>query len=675
MSRRVFLLFAFLYLITRSALAQFLSQDTIFISDTIVSLSDITVTAQKNVIKKADKIIYKVNEKDFIHHTKADNVLKRIPNVAVTSSGIMIDNYKNAVIYIDGIESNEEELKHINVEDIESVEVINNPSAIYGSELTGGVINVIRKKKEERFFMGELEGSKSVRLNRYSFSPSFSFKTHKITTKAFYSFTKNNQNIHTLTERFQKDSMYSQDNRQKVRGWQSYASLSMRVDFNPSNQLFLSGSAMYYKFDHQYNGELRTDVGATPLDYANREWLGKYSANLLYRHLFSGNALLDIKAKYFDYSTEYRSQMDKYSKIREGTGEILYQKRAINLWENPLDLTFGYKSIYREYYTGKNKKWLSSQAVNLFNASANYSLGNVSGYASLSYDYMHQKLGGAAIDKHSFLPVVSILYNNPRLVDLSANYSRKITRPSIDYLNPEAETFSPLYIRVGNTGLDTQLNNELSFRVSKNLPKQHNLSLNAYYIFNNKVIGEVIRESGNNTIYSYDNIGKMRVGGFSMGWFAPLPYEIYLNAQVGPSYREYSSPGSQSLVRENGGWSFMTYLIIGAKIKDFLSVNLDYSHNSRVYQLVSTTKMRPMVNLNIETNLLKDKLKIALYCMDLGGWFTTSHSVIHGDSFEQYVVNENKMMNFSVSVRYLFGKKFKDSFGGRTIDNSDIITK
>ena len=84
MSRRVFLLFAFLYLITRSALAQFLSQDTIFISDTIVSLSDITVTAQKNVIKKADKIIYKVNEKDFIHHTKADNVLKRIPNVAVT---------------------------------------------------------------------------------------------------------------------------------------------------------------------------------------------------------------------------------------------------------------------------------------------------------------------------------------------------------------------------------------------------------------------------------------------------------------------------------------------------------------------------------------------------------------------------------------------------------------
>lgn len=675
MIRKIVLISALFCLITGSAVAQFLSQDTIFVSDTVVSLSEITVTAQKSVIKKADKIIYKVNEKDFIRHTKADDILKRIPNVAVTSSSILIDNYKNAAIYIDGIESNNEELKRINVEDIESVEVINNPSAIYGSELTGGVINVIKKKKDERFFMGELEGTKSVRLNGYSFSPNLSFKTRKITTNAFYSFTKNNQDIHTLTDQFRKDSVYSQDNHQKVRGWQSYGALSTRIDFNPSNWLLFSGSATHYKFDHQYNGVLRTDAGVSPLDYTNREWVGKYSANLLYRHLFSLYAILDVKARYFDYSTEYKSQIDKRSKIREGSGEILYQKRAIDLWENPLDLTFGYKNIYRKYFTGKNQEWLSSQAVNLFSVSASYSLGKVSGYASFSYDYMRQKLGGTMIDKHSFLPVVSILYTNPRFVDLSANYSRKITRPSIDYLNPEIETFSPLYVRVGNTELDTQLNNELSFRISKNLPRQHNLSLNTYYIFNNKVIGEVIRESGNNTIYSYDNIGKMRVGGFSLGWFASLPYEIYLNTQVGPSYREYSSPGSRSLIRKNGGWSFMTYLNIGAKIKNFLSVGLNFTHNSKVYQLVSTTKMRPMVNLDIETNLLKDKLKIGFYCMDLGGWFTTSRSVIHGDSFEQYAVTRNKMMNFTFSVRYLFGKKFNNRSAGSVIDNSDIITK
>lgn len=119
----------------------------------------------------------------------------------------------------------------------------------------------------------------------------------------------------------------------------------------------------------------------------------------------------------------------------------------------------------------------------------------------------------------------------------------------------------------------------------------------------------------------------------------------------------------------------MSYLGVGTTIKDFLTIDLDYSHSSRLYQLVGTMKMRPMVNLNVEASLLKDKLKLSLYCMDLGGWYAKSRSLIHGNSFEQYAVTENKMMNFTFSVRYLFGKKFNNRSAGSVIDNSDIITK
>ena len=95
------------------AFAQFLSGDTIFVSDSIVSLSGVTVTARKDVIRKADKVIYKVDPGDFIKHSRAENILRRIPNVAVTPSGILLDNRKNAVVYIDGIESTPEELKRL----------------------------------------------------------------------------------------------------------------------------------------------------------------------------------------------------------------------------------------------------------------------------------------------------------------------------------------------------------------------------------------------------------------------------------------------------------------------------------------------------------------------------------------------------------------------------------
>ncbi|WP_147442514.1 outer membrane beta-barrel protein [Parabacteroides distasonis] len=456
-----------------------------------------------------------------------------------------------------------------------------------------------------------------------------------------------------------------------------FSSLLTFIDFDDANWLYLSGSATHYKFDHHYNGMLRTDDRVTPLSYDNIERLGKYRGNLLYRHSFSKTSLLDVKARYFDYSSDYKSEIDSRSKMREGSGEILYQRRAIDLWENPLDLTFDYKGIYRKNFTGKEREWLSTQWIHAVNASASYGVGNLSGYLSLSYDYMHQKLeGGTSIDRHSVLPVASLLYKNPTLFDLSANYSRKITRPSIDYLNPEAYVFSPLYIRTGNPGLDTQVNNEVSLRVSRSLPHQHTLSLNGYHLFNNKVIGEVICEEGDRTFYSYDNIGKMCVSGVSLSWFASLPKSFYLNVMLGPSHHKYAAPSGTALVRENGGWSFMSYLGVGTTIKDFLTIDLDYSHNSRMYQLVSTVKMRPMVNLNVEASLLKDKLKLGLYCMDLGGCSTTTRSSVCGESFEQDAVTRNKVMNFTFSVRYLFGKKFSNNGStGSVIDNSDIITK
>ena len=79
---------------------------------------------------------------------------------------------------------------------------------------------------------------------------------------------------------------------------------------------------------------------------------------------------------------------------------------------------------------------------------------------------------------------------------------------------------------------------------------------------------------------------------------------------------------------------------------------------------------------NYFNQLLKDKLKLGLYCMDLGGWSTTTRSSVCGESFEQDAVTRNKVMNFTFSVRYLFGKKFSNNGStGSVIDNSDIITK
>ena len=314
--------------------AQFLQGDTIVVNDTIVALDNITVTAQKNVIQKVDKIVYRINEKDFLRHAKADNALRRLPDVSVSASGILIDSYKHAAIYIDGLPSDEETLKRIDIDEIERIEVIKNPSAIYGSELTGGVINVVKRKKKERFIKAEITGRGAAMRGIYGFTPSLAFKTGILTLNTYYSFTKNNQDVSTRTERWTSSTFERQDIQDQIRGWQGFGRLNARLDFRETDYLILSATSMNYRFDHRYDGTLTTGETTAPVDDKALEQLGKYTANLLYRHDFDRATNLEVKGRYFDYDNHYRSLTDNHSRIREASGEILFQKQEIDLWGN-----------------------------------------------------------------------------------------------------------------------------------------------------------------------------------------------------------------------------------------------------------------------------------------------------------------------------------------------------
>ena len=281
-------------------LAQFLQQDTIFVSDTTVALSDITVTAQRNIIKQADKIIYKVDPSAFVAQTRAENVLKQIPSLSVNGADIRIDNYKAAKVYIDGMPAGTDEMNHLNVEDIASIEVIENPSAIYGSEFTGGVVNIIRKQRKERFYMGEIEGYASARLGLFGVNPSLSFKAGPLTVNSYYSFMKNNQDIHSVIERDYLTEKELQENDRETRGGQHYAFVRSRLDFNDKDKLVASLDFDRVRFRHANQGRLSKGDQAEPISYESREHITKYDANLSYSHQFSRTSRFDAKGRYFN---------------------------------------------------------------------------------------------------------------------------------------------------------------------------------------------------------------------------------------------------------------------------------------------------------------------------------------------------------------------------------------
>lgn len=656
-------------------LAQFLQQDTIFVSDTTVALSDITVTAQRNIIKRADKIIYKVDPSAFVAQTRAENVLKQIPSLSVNGADIRIDNYKAAKVYIDGMPAGTDEMNHLNVEDIASIEVIENPSAIYGSEFTGGVVNIIRKQRKERFYMGEIEGYASARLGLFGVNPSLSFKAGPLTVNSYYSFVKNNQDIHSVIERDYLTEKELQENDRETRGGQHYAFVRSRLDFNDKDKLVASLDFDRVRFRHANQGRLSKGDQAEPIGYESREHITKYDANLYYSHQFSRTSRFDAKGRYFNYATDFlNSYTDTRSKIHEGSGELFFEKRAISLFENPLDMVFDYKAIFRRYLTGVENAWLSSQQVHSLNASLSYAIGNVSLYGSLSFDQTRQSIGESVLHDHHFLPVASLTYTNPELLDIRLNYARKITRPGVDDLNPAYTQIDPLTIQCGNTDLEAGLNNSLSLRLSRNVSNS-TLSLTGFHNQNKQVIGLVMIPQGERLIYTYDNIGKIRSSGLRMGWYCSLPAGVYLNASVGPTHRDFRFSDPRSVVQENGGWAFSTFVNAGMTIKRFLSIYLNLTHDNREYLPIGTIHSRPMVGVGANANLKNGKWIVGLNCMDVGGWSATRHTYTRGANFNQHAMTRNNMMNFTLSIRYTFGKTFDNNLDVERIDNSDIRTK
>ena len=233
--------------------------------------------------------------------------------------------------------------------------------------------------------------------------------------------------------------------------------------------------------------------------------------------------------------------------------------KEVSLFENPLDMAFDYKAIFRRYLTGVESAWLSSQQVHSLNASLSYAIGNVSLYGSLSFDQTRQSIGESVLHDHHFLPVASLTYTNSELLDIRLNYARKITRPGVDDLNPAYTQIDPLTIQCGNTDLEAGLNNSLSLRLSRNVSNS-TLSLTGFHNQNKQVIGLVMIPQGERLIYTYDNIGKIRSSGLRMGWYCSLPAGVYLNASVGPTHRDFRFSDPRSVVQENGGWAFSTFV-------------------------------------------------------------------------------------------------------------------
>jgi len=119
-------------------------------------LGTVEIKAEKSLTQiSLEKRVFNVDKNITSTGGTAEDVLKSVPSVTIDVDGNAKLRDRGATIYVDGKPSLMT-LTQIPADQIESVEIISNPSAKYEASTTGGILNIVLKKNQKPGYNGVL---------------------------------------------------------------------------------------------------------------------------------------------------------------------------------------------------------------------------------------------------------------------------------------------------------------------------------------------------------------------------------------------------------------------------------------------------------------------------------------------------------------------------------------
>lgn len=121
-------------------------------------LQEVQVKGEKDQVSLGmDKRIFNVGKNLTTIGGTAESLLRSVPSLSIDESGNASLRNMATTIYING-KPTQLTLAQIPANQIESVEVISNPSARYDASTSGGIVNLVLKKNREAGFNGSVSG-------------------------------------------------------------------------------------------------------------------------------------------------------------------------------------------------------------------------------------------------------------------------------------------------------------------------------------------------------------------------------------------------------------------------------------------------------------------------------------------------------------------------------------
>ncbi len=697
-------------------------------------LQELVVVAKKEVIKSdGATLTYDLLEDDSSKGLSLLDALKKVPMVTVDGQdNIYINGDSNFKICVNGkeepmLQANYSRIfKSMPADAVLKIEVITEPGAKYDAEGSGGILNLITETKQRKDgYSGTVNASLSNR--DYNFSLFGRMKYDKFSADANVTYGASGFSDQETNQTFtnidnSSDINHRQIQRQKQKIGYNFVNASLNTSWEPNdkNLFTLGGSFMnlsgkikdYTAHTSMYNrsDELQWEYGQHL--YGGLKMLSA-SANASYQHTFDETGQRLVLAYLYNFG---RNPMDLNS-----TSESIVNypvllpytlNRNVNFnrehtfqidYANPFGgdkhkLETGAKAILRhntalgETETGLDSSSAtpnSEAAVNMLQIQEIYALyasytghfGNLTASGGVRYEHTRMGIRNRLDEKDNFtrhlndvVPNASLTYLFSTASNLRLAYQMRISRPSIQQMNPYQLSILGSMVQEGNPDLESEHSNRISLTYT-NFGRIMGGNVFLDYKYTNNSITEYAYytqgEEGNMILHQTTaNIGHSQE--FGLGGFLNVNVSQKMSFSVNGRVA-YVKMNSSSPLFRNHGWTGN----YGANWNYTLPADIKLSayggQTFHVVQLQGSYSGWYYYGLGVSRSFLNDKLTVALNASNFFQASTPFHSKIHSGEKLTYTDVYSKSWRVGVSVSWNFGHlNSATKKADLTIDNDDI---
>ncbi|PQJ78571.1 TonB-dependent receptor domain-containing protein [Polaribacter porphyrae] len=670
-------------------------------------LDEVVIKTEKPMVQVlADKTVFNVQNTINAAGDSGFDLLRKAPGIVIDNNNNIIVEGKNGVlIYIDGKPSilRGEDLVNflqtLQSTDIESVEIITQPSSKYDAEGNAGIINIVLKRDKTLGTNGSLtSGYTQGDFGRFNNSVSFNYRAKKTSLYGSISNAQGDNFGFLNLYRIQNNTIFdaktetvSDYNRTNTRfGFDYFANKkstfgiilsgnfsdllsnsNSRTPITPQNQnnpdnVLVAGSDtnsdvynlygnVNYKFDNKKGTTFNVDVD-----------FGKYSRdrdNLQPNSYFNGDETQVISETTFfivspttinlfsakaDYEQKFlRGKLSfgvKFSKINtENDFDFFNRNNGNNVLDNTRSNDFDYNETINAAYINFNKKFKK------FNYQIGLRVENTDSKGTLT---SMQANNNNVVPRNytDFFPSAGVTYKVNRNNSWALNYSRRIQRPNYQNLNPFENRIDELSFRKGNPFLQPQYTN--NFKLSHTYKYRLNTSLS--YSFIKDLFAQITEAGANNQNFiNVRNVANQRV--YNLGVSYPSKFTNWWSyyISINASRNEFIATNPDFLSISQNSLSF--YAQNTFKLPNDFRFEVSGWYNSpSIWGGTYRTNSLGSLNLALQKKFLDDKLNVRIGVDDVLFTSPWSGTTQFGDLFIDGSGGRDSRQ-FKINLTYNFG--------------------